>query len=482
MPAVRMPDGSIVELPDQATPEQLAEIERAANPNARPVTPKEALRQLLLGGRHLAQGATNTMQQGSDAIVSGMNKAFGSNIPPTSQTVSGLWDKLVKPETPLEKNVQTLTEMGGGMMDPVFGAAQKLTPSAPAGFAGNPSSQQRTSKELHDAGLKLMPEQTGGGLFERFLQGVGGEQRLNTSLRDMNQSKLQEQVAKATGVNARNLTDEAFAEANRRIYKQTYEPVMQALPHVPRGGQVQRQELAQILQKNTGIRNYGDLERAVTDVYRPMPTHEALEKIRRIRRDAKDAIRRNESSLGMALRKVADSVEDQIERNLPATHADLIDTFKAGRTAIAKNDAAREMLVDKSTGIIDVNKAYKLEQEGMKLTDGLDTVAKAGSPMYRASTSPPVRGEGVPINWGDIWRGGAGSGIGFMFSGGNPIGAAAGAIAAPVVSGGARRMLTTDAMQNAMARKLIPHEPGMLDELGRRAGYSMFGNMDWPEY
>lgn len=72
-------------------------------------------------------------------------------------------------------------------------------------------------------------------------------------------------------------------------------------------------------------------------------------------------------------------------------------------------DAVKRMTVDADSGIIDVTKAQALKQHGAKLEGPLDTIAKAGSKMYRDTTLPPVQGKGAPFRnyWNDYGMFGA---------------------------------------------------------------------------
>jgi hypothetical protein len=172
-----------------------------------------------------------------------------------------------------------------------------------------------------------------------------------------------------------------------------------------------------------------------------MTTREAVTQIETLRSQATNAYRSNDANgnvLGQAYRRLADAMENQIERNLP-NNPGLVANFRAGRTEMAKNFAVRDSLVDPNTGIVDPSKMFSQQQSGARLTDGLETIAKAGSPMYSNATRPPVHGEGIPVNWGErvfLLGGGSGlgGGMGYALSGGNPLAAGAGIAAGLVAS------------------------------------------------
>ncbi|HEX7766002.1 MAG TPA: hypothetical protein VF443_04775, partial [Nitrospira sp.] len=90
--------------------------------------------------------------------------------------------------------------------------------------------------------------------------------------------------------------------------------------------------------------------------------------------------------------------------------------------------------------------------------DGLDTVAKMGSPVYSNVTRPPLGGENAPVSWGErLYSVGgptAGGAVGYALTGGNPVGTMLGMAVPPMLRSGARRIAMSDAMQNAMARRI----------------------------
>jgi hypothetical protein len=427
---------------------------------------QELERQLRRTVRIGGNAVTNTGVAVGDALNTGINmagKPFGMK---PLQLPSKMRDRfyeqigIPKDEGFMEKATSFLGEAGGGMkLDPVLGAVtSRVNELVPQGFqTPQATAHNQTTRELHDAGYKLLPTQMQGRTATRSLEGSGGVDRTTTLLRDKNQSISQELAGRATNQRPGNITDEALSNYNQTIYRQTYEPVLNSLQNVPRGGRVQRQELQAILQRSQGNERLPQIQAQVVESFRNMTPREALEKIRQLRVDSKDAINRQERTYGYALRDIANSIEGQIERSLPQG-SPLIETYRAGRTQIAKNEAVREMMVDRSTGIINPERAHQMREGGQILTDELATIANAGSPMYRASTSPPIKGAGSPVNWGDFWLGGAGAGLGLLASG-SPMGLM-GAAVPPVMRAASRHIIASQPVQNAMARKLVPTEPG----------------------
>jgi hypothetical protein len=112
----------------------------------------------------------------------------------------------------------------------------------------------------------------------------------------------------------------------------------------------------------------------------------------------------------------------------------------------------KQMLVDADSGIIDTRKAYQLKQQRAKLAPQLDTIAKAGSPMFRPSTMPPVEGAGVPFKGlGDLGTYGR-LGV-HILTGGT-------SLALPATRALARHRIASPAGQEALYRHLGDH-PGL---------------------
>jgi hypothetical protein len=158
-------------------------------------------------------------------------------------------------------------------------------------------------------------------------------------------------------------------------------------------------------------------------------------------------------------------MENQIERNLSNWHPEeVVQAYRQGRQQIARNNAVKDMLVDRNTGIIDPVKAYKLVEDGVPLDGPLRTIADAGSPVFSAATRAP-KGKAPTLDTVDLLSGAGGVGAG-LFTGG--IGASA--LAVPAARVAIRQGLTSQAGQNLMARKLYdqPQMLGMSPEFLQR--------------
>lgn len=155
------------------------------------------------------------------------------------------------------------------------------------------------------------------------------------------------------------------------------------------------------------------------------------------------------------------------------TRANLDEAARHARGQRLQNiRAVRQMLVDADSGVIDTRKAYNLKQQRAHLSPELDVIAKAGSPMFRPSTMPPVEGAGVPFKGlGDLGTYGR-LGI-HLFTGGA-------SLTVPAARALARHQIASPAGQQALYRHLADH-PGIF---GGHAlpnpGYAALGTLPLP--
>lgn len=315
----------------------------------------------------------------------------------------------------------------------------------------------QTAKELHDANIALSPEQMGAGGVARSLQGFAGDPALNAALQSKNQLPLQRLAAQETNVNAKNMTAAALDNASKNVAATAYAPV-RAIPDIAPRGQYMT-DLRNIANEFKSIDQTPQIYKRLEGLnVNRLSGKDAVERIAQLRSDAGDAFNSDNRNYGKALRMMANALENQIERTLPAGSA-VLKNYQAGRMQIAKNNSVKEMLVDPNTGVIDTTKAAKLLEDGAGLTGGLETIAKAGSKMFAASTRPPIKGEGLPINWGTLYSSAAGGAAGFA-STGSSLGAAIGIVAPPLARAGAKHLAASNWMQNRMAAGLMP-QPSM---------------------
>lgn len=425
------------------------------------------MRQAGLAARAGIDIATGTPLAVADFVTGAKGVLTGKHSKPPSRIAQELMTSelgLPEEETTTEKLVGLGTRLVGGGLDPsMSGLTAKFAATLPKGVAGSPSAQRQTTLELKRAGIKTLPHE--GTKVGRAALGFSDEARVAADMQTKNQPVLQALIAKETHVSPKELTDDALAAAAKVHIREGYEPIKKLrtinTTITPKGEKPYIRQLVEILDKFQTIDQANKLAAKVEKlaVTQLKPEH-ALERISQIRSDATDAFRADNHNYGRALREIADVLETQIERNLPRGSS-LLEKFKSARVELAKNYAAREMLVDPHTGVVDTDKAFKMLERGDKLTGGLLTVAKSGSPLYHAATKAPVRGSGSTIGLRDLYPvgGGAvvGAGIGGLVGGpaGAGVGGALGSLAVPPMRIGARHIAGSQMVQDLMEKGLI---------------------------
>lgn len=414
------------------------------------------------------EAATGTAGVIGDAVAGTVNLVQPNKIPMPSQSLKRMLKQLGLPEdeTVMEKVTGFLgTAALGGAVDPVIGRiAKAASQMAPAGYRPTPTAETQVAQELHEAGVKLPPTSMQGGPVTRTLEGYGGASHTATAARAKNQGPLRRLASQQTDVPATNLTENALAIASKEQVQLGYEPIKQ-IPRIYLGSPSvastpYHQGLNRIAAKYRDLPQAREINSQLGTLRRQQLSGEAaLERIKQLRADATDAFRSDNTNYGRALREMSQELEAQVERNLPKG-SDLLKNYRAARMQIAKNEAVKDMLVDSSTGYVSPAKAHELVEKGSNLTDGLSTIAKAGSPQYRRSTEAPRIGEGTSLNWGDApymaGAGGIGAGIGALFGGpvGAGLGALAGTIATPVMRSGARKLVLSEPVQAMLMRQM----------------------------
>lgn len=458
---------------------------------ARPRTlTEEFKRQLGLTARAGVTGVTGAAGVVGDALNTLTNFALpeGSKLQMPSQMVQqGLTQLGVpKPETPMEHGAGFLASAAAGAGDPILRAVQAFTNAripAPANTSPDPAITKVT-RELHEAGVKLPPSRMEGTGRARAVEGIAGGKATSLTLARDNQPVFQNLARKELGLpKGIDITPEVLDNNIKHWVSKGYDPVT-SVPFVGIGSKF-RQAMADIVRDFGGGNSFPRVQgnnpvKNLVDDYLFDSNHrylkhytgeDAVARVKLLREEATAAFRGNDPTMGHVKRRIAQALEDNIELTLKASprykNSHLLDNFRKARTEIAKSHAVEEMLVDKSTGIIDPRKAHAMLQSGKPLTGGLRTIANAGSPMYGPATHPPTQGGPLPFDLGNLWMGG-GLGAAANYATQSP-GVAAGMAALPVARIGARHLIASPWYQKGLASNL-GNGPGYLaSDPGRRS-------------
>lgn len=478
MPTVRMPDGQLVDMPDNPDPKLLAELQLRMSPTAQP--PKQETGILPEAFKGIGRGAIDFVRDVGNKLKGGVPEDMQLQQQPGLVQANQALDKYLAP-SPDASGVQygagKVGEFAGGALLP--GGLGKVASNSAAAFAPRAiDATTQVMRELHEAGIKLGADKMGGAVSNAFT-GLGGKARVDTMLRNENVPQFRNLASEATGVPANRITAESLDAANREVANRTYQPLRDlgdihfGSSNVGGYSSTFHKELDTIASKYKGVPAGKQVEDTIKDLrdFRQLPVDTVLEKLQNIRNEASSAFANGERNAGRAYREIGGAIENQVERNLPMT-GNVLEEFRAGRQQIARNHAVEDMLVDKHTGIIDPVKAQKLLEDGVKLDGPLLTIAKAGSKEFASSTKAPT-GRAPAFDTSDAWLSGGlgvGGGIASAVTTGGLGGVAAAAI--PAARVGMRHGLVSDWGQNAMARGLYdqPSMLGMTPDVLQRLG------------
>lgn len=430
------------------------------------------------------------------------------------------------PENTLEKIVNFGGNVMGGAFDPMMRGIQqavnKLAPALRPPVTMPPDERTQLAKEafrLHERGIKLPPSMMQGKVGSNILEGAAGEANVLRDMTVRNMPTQNNMTARALkewpelDIDGKKvpapLTFESLKANVDKWVARGYDPI-RSLPEGPvyrrnpgnlpatpaqvpgsvpqqfRGigiGKQYRDDLANIVRDYSGGDSFPgaakDAVKAEVNKYLLDPRtgrylqsysgEDAIKAVRNLRNDADANMMTRDPDkmvLGKVQTRIAKALEDNIELNLksmPGVSKELVQNFRTARTEIAKSFSIKEALTDPKTGTVNTGSFHEQAMRGQPLSDGLDLLSTAGSPMFAHATHPPFTGQPLPFSAGMSPFTGGAAAAGVMT--GHPhLALAQGGI--PLVKGAARRIIGSDAFQNRLARNVAPPSPSALDLYG----------------
>lgn len=317
--------------------------------------------------------------------------------------------------------------------------------------------------EARAAGYKVIPSDVEPTLGRRAVESVTSREALEHSLATKNQ-KVTDQLAKqALGLNKNAALDEkVLSDLRKTAYDTGYKPLEQA-------GRINA-DVNYMLELNDVARKYAaatssfpqavkDKVKQIVDSHREnsFNSKDALKRISDLRADATSAFKRDENDLALAMRGVADALENQMERHLASTNPDAIDKFKQARIQIAKTHAVEDAL-KRGGGSVDATKLASAYERGAPLTGELETIAKTANTFGNVFRQP---GKAKPLGPNALASAGLGVTTGMLS--GSPLAGMMGAIAPSLAGGLSRGYIASPLGQRAIM-------PGVKNVLATAAG------------
>lgn len=361
--------------------------------------------------------------------------------------------------------------MGAGKLGGYVGDAIKNKQAAAAAELARKQPLNDTLRAGLDAGYVVPPSSVNPTFSNNVKESISGKIATAQTASSKNQAVTDGLVRKALGIaDDAPLSVEALSKYRADMHAAGYDP-LRRLGSVTADQQFAA-DLAAVTQKYTGKGTIPAIEK--TEINDLVKAHkstgfdaaDAVDAIKVLREDAKDAYRAGNSALGGAKKALADAYEGALERALPQG-SDILKNYQAARQNIAKSFTVEDALKE-GTGAVDARKLAAALQKGTPLSGELLTAARFANAFPKA-TQPPslVAGPGVN-NLKAMFAGGAGAtggALGAMVAGpaGAAVGSALGAGASFAVPAAMRLQMFSPGAQRALLPQAIGG-PGMTQQ------------------
>ncbi len=457
---IELPDGTILEAPDDITPEGVKAATRNALGGAAPA--RAAAPQLGLGQKlglmaqdtvygDVAQAAGGTANYLADLAVRGAN-SLGLSQTPAEQLPSARYKRFLEQVglPPKGGIVGAPGEALGMLTDP---AGVAMAGMAPARATTQEAVRRGTARRGMEAGYSMPPSQVRGTPAGDLMQGLSGSGKVEQALVLKNQRATDALARRALRLpEDAPLTREAISSFIGTTSEQGYAP-LDRLANINMRGLPYTRELENIALKYANPSKdfpgvaAPEIAAEVAAYKVPQFSGESARLILRNLHDkTDDAFRQGQGRLGSALKEVANVIEDNIARDLKRrgkSAADILGTYEDTRRTLAKAYQIRNAIKE-GGGSVELHKLSGELQRGAPLTDELRTMAEFGN-TYRDITKLPTRGEPSPLGIPDVAMG---------------VGAAYASLGEPTVLAalgsryGMRKLLESPAYQKSLLRNL----------------------------
>lgn len=266
-----------------------------------------------------------------------------------------------------------------------------------AATAVSPEVQEATA-----AGLKLTPEQAGGGLMARAVQGLAGSAKLERSISKANAPVINQLAAQEIGANSLKPADISAAKAPPIA---TYRAARTAGPVPLNPSDFSSVKAAGTL-KDPAVQ-------ALQDHYAGMGSIDAndlVSDLSQLRSSAAKNIKApfapNQNALGWAQKSAATALEDALQRQLQTLGAKApvsLSDFQNARQTLAKIHSVEDAM---SGPNVSAQALYKQAARGVPLSGNLRTIANAYENFDRSLQGPGKIRDSGPVNFSDLLVGG----------------------------------------------------------------------------
>ena len=354
------------------------------------------------------------------------------------------------------KNIAIQTTLGGAF--PIAGEMVSKAANALRGTKLSPQMQTAVS-EARDLGYTLPPTQAGGGIVNRFLEGVAGKASTLQEASVRNQEVTNKLATKALGLPEDTILTPELLKSIKDTAGQAYENLklsgtvktspkfIEALDNIkPYKDAVQAAKDFPEEISNPIIKIVDSLKRPNFDV------NSAVSKINLLRNNADVAFRQGDTALAKTNKDASKILENTIENHLANTkQTDLLDKFKEARQIIAKTYEV-EKAMNVKTGTVNASKLAGRLQAGKPLSNELKDIAEFGLAFPKAAQMPEKIGGTIGISPLDVTAAGIAGG-GSLLSGEDKSTSGALTLATLLARPAARKAVLSNRMQNNLVQQ-----------------------------
>lgn len=411
---IELPDGTVLEAPDDADPSAVAKayMAKQAAPQAPPRTTGQELgRQLGLTARIPIDAIASIPLMAADAGIATRNWLGGSEYPLASKMYEdAMANYFPKPETRIEKGVNIAGQMIAGSKLPAPQAAQQALANL------NPQTmRQMALAQAAQESYVVPPSTVNPSTTNKVLESIGGKIATEQDASLRNQKVTDALVKRALGVSNDEVLNPAVLEGLRQKAGQVYEAIGKSgnvkadqrfIDEVAKLPKSIADEIAPKVTAQVDSSAGGAIRRG----YEEVPASVLMQKLRELRFESQRnlsplAAQNPESAkLGKAQKKAAEFVEELLMRHLRSNNAGkLADEFADARKLIAQTHTVQKAM-NEVTGEINAAKLAQQLAKGKPLSGDLRKVAEFSTAFPKASRlildSGPVRNTDVILGAG----------------------------------------------------------------------------------
>lgn len=349
---IELPDGTILEAPDDADPSAvakayLAKQNQAAQPPRQRTWGEQIKRDAGLTARAGLNAVAALPMMAADFGVAARNLFPGQNYElPSSMWRRGLTDiGLPEPEGLREKASMTVGEIAMGGALPAPSSLSSTTQLAPSNFSRPLTSRELTLQAANKEGLAVPPSTTNPTVTNKLLESLGGKVATAQDASMRNEAGINALANRAIGRVGNEIADDALSSV-RTAAAEAYKPLrgigtMRADSQYTKALEKIAAPYAKASKDFPGISKSADeILSAVNSVKKQsFDSDSAVDAIAIFRENADKAYATGDKALGKAYKAIASAMEDAIERSLSRRGEEagtILKDFRSARELIAK--------------------------------------------------------------------------------------------------------------------------------------------------